>query len=989
MLVCLLWACSGGSPAVTTDEGGGLPDALTGDGSMEILLPDMMSKDMGGDFPDYGYVPDLVDGGAVDAVADLVYPVDGPVPDVTPVDVPPEDVPVDMGPNWCAVDGGFGCACQFHEDCNSGWCVETPNGFFCSETCVEECPAEEWVCTLVQDPPDTIGVCMPAHGSLCNPCSLNQECQGTVVGQEVLCIDMGEDGSFCGGDCSINGYACPSGHVCENVTGVDGTKAKQCVPDSGQCSCSPLAVELSLETDCYRENEYGICEGARGCSQEGLSDCSAAVPAPEICNGEDDDCNGVSDDNLVQEECDVENEYGACPGTVLCVGGEAICQGPAPAAETCDGLDNNCDGTTDEDFGDCDEDGISDCIETDDDADGWPDESDNCSCHQNPQQLDFDSDGQGDACDPDDDNDGVPDDLDCAPVDAMVYPGVPEECNGADDDCDDLVDEGFLDTDQDGEADCVDLDDDGDGKPDNQDNCPSIANSEQEDADFDGQGDACDPDDDGDGYQDGADCGPLDKNVYPGAPELCDCKDNNCDGTPDEGYTDTDQDGIADCCEDDTDGDGVPDAIDNCPFESNPDQTNTDGDLLGDQCDPDDDNDGVIDALDCNPVEVKAYPNAPEVCDGVDNDCDGTVDNGYPDLDQDGEANCVDIDDDGDGVADIVDICPFFPDPLQFDTDKDGFGDACDGDDDGDGDFDLTDCEPKNGDVFHGALEFCNGKDDNCDGIIDETGAQGCVQLFPDNDGDGFGQEGGDKCLCMLEPPYTSFQGGDCDDTSQAVNPLVPEICNGKDDDCDGLSDPPGAQGCTDFFLDVDEDGFGTAADKSCQCGPEAPFSAQEVGDCDPEKPEVFPGNPESCDELDNDCNGVVDDVGEGNCNPFYQDGDGDGFGDDADFICSCQPKPALGYTASEGGDCNDSSPLVHPLAEEICGDQLDNNCDGVKEENCSPSEVLTTFVSAGGTQSGGSFSVSYGIGMYAAETGLSNPGGFSVDIGIANATAK
>jgi len=826
---------------------------------------------------------------------------------------------------------------------------------------------------------------MPVHAKLCNPCLKNQECQGIVLGSKSLCVDLGPAGGFCGGDCSDTGHACPAGYSCEEVDGIDGESGEQCVPADGECECSSLAIEEGLSTACYAENEYGLCEGERACEAGGLSECSAAEPGPEICNGEDDDCNGVADDDLIQEECLVENEYGACVGTVLCVGGDPICQGKEAGAEICDGLDNDCDGGTDEDYSDCDLDGIADCIETDDDADGWPDEMDNCPCFQNPNQLDTDNDKEGDGCDLDDDNDGVADELDCEPLNASVFPGEPEGCNGLDDDCDDLVDEGFLDTNQDGEADCVDLDDDGDGIPDELDNCSLMSNVEQLDTDFDLQGDACDPDDDADGFPDDGDCDPLDKMVYPGAPEMCDCKDNNCDGNADEGYTDTDGDGIADCCEDDTDGDGVPNAIDNCPYVENPDQVNTDGDLQGDACDADDDNDGVIDELDCAPQQVKAYPNAPEICDGVDNDCDGTVDNGYPDLDQDGEANCVDPDDDGDSVADVVDKCPFIPDPLQWDTDGDGFGDACDGDDDGDGDFDLIDCEPLNAEVHHQATEFCNGKDDNCNQVIDEPGSMGCMELYPDFDEDGFGSAGDMQCLCTLEPPYESFQGGDCDDDNEAVNPLVSEVCNGKDDNCDELVDPAGTKGCTDFFLDTDEDGYGEANEVQCLCGPEAPYTASEVGDCGPDNSDVFPGNPEFCDGEDNDCNGAADDVGEEGCLHFHKDADNDGYGAEEDYICACFPDEEEGYVVTQGGDCDDDDEDVNPDAEEVCGDQIDNNCDGIKENLCYPTAWSATFVSAGLGGVSGDFRLDCGVGMAPASTELkkvSGPG-FSVEMGL------
>jgi len=797
-LLLLVGACSGGGGSTVTldsefpDDADGGVVADGGEGADSVpILPDARKPD---DIfiweIDQFEPPDGLTNDADDALADL-----------------PFDLPLDGGPGWCTNPGDFGCECTANMDCNSGWCVETADGYVCTKTCVEECPLD-WSCVQFQAAPDVVYACVPTHARICRPCGKSQECQGNAIGIESACINMGPAGNYCGGNCSDSGAPCPDSYECQDVQSVEGETLSQCIPIDGECACTPFAVSEGLSTACYAENEYGLCGGDRTCLEEGLTDCSAPIPAPEICNGLDDDCNGVADDDLVQEECFVENQYGACTGTVLCVGGEPICQGKEPAAETCDGLDNNCDGQVDEEFSDCDLDGIADCIETDDDADGIMDGADNCPCMQNPTQFNSDGDAQGDTCDPDDDNDGVDDVEDCEPLNPNVFPGVPEGCNGLDDDCDDLVDEGFLDSDQDGQADCVDNDDDGDTVPDGLDNCPEIPNLDQLDTDFDQEGDLCDADDDGDGYADDNDCDPLNKKVFPGAAELCDCLDNNCDDVADEGFADTDSDGIADCCEDDTDNDGVPDGADNCKYVANLDQLNTDGDAQGDACDADDDNDTVIDELDCAPLEKLAYPNAPEVCDGVDNDCDDTVDNNFPDLDEDGVADCIDPDDDGDLVPDPDDICPFVADPLQLDSDNDGFGDACDGDDDGDGDFDITDCEPLNPLVHKAAAEICNGKDDNCDDAVDEPGSAGCVPVFPDVDQDEFGEADGESCRCTLEPPYTSFFGGDCDDNNKFINPAMDDICNGLDDDCDGDVDPIGCEPDATWLHQVSGGGF-------------------------------------------------------------------------------------------------------------------------------------------------------------------------------------
>jgi Putative metal-binding motif/FlgD Ig-like domain/Thrombospondin type 3 repeat len=348
------------------------------------------------------------------------------------------------------------------------------------------------------------------------------------------------------------------------------------------------------------------------------------------------------------------------------------------AAELCDGKDNDCNGLIDDGIGDADGDGISDCIEADDDADGVLDAADNCSVSYNPTQLDGDHDGQGDACDGDDDGDGVADSLDCAPLDAMVFPGAAELCDGKDNTCDGGIDEGYPDSDRDGRADCIEADDDADGVLDAADNCPVSYNPIQLDTDQDGQGDACDLDDDQDGTPDDQDCAPLDPLSHPGAPESCDGQDNDCDGRIDEGFLDSNEDGQANCVDVDDDGDGVLDTMDNCPWTYNPLQTDTDHDGLGDACLGDADGDGTPDYSDCAPHDPDVGPGKTEFCDGKDNDCNGEVDEGFVDQDGDGVKDCVDLDDDGDEVRDRADNCPAEYNPDQADGDQDGTGDSCD-----------------------------------------------------------------------------------------------------------------------------------------------------------------------------------------------------------------------------------------------------------------------------------------------------------------------
>lgn len=137
---------------------------------------------------------------------------------------------------------------------------------------------------------------------------------------------------------------------------------------------------------------------------------------------------------------------------------------------------------------------------------------------------------------------------DCGVLDSSTYLGVEEICDGKDNDCDEIVDEGFVNMDKDGFVNCVDLDDDNDGLLDVEDNCIIKVNFEQVDNDFDGVGDECDEDDDGDGVFDLGD---------------------NCLMKVNGSQSDQDSDGKGDECDDDDDGDNVFDVDDNCSFEKN------------------------------------------------------------------------------------------------------------------------------------------------------------------------------------------------------------------------------------------------------------------------------------------------------------------------------------------------------------------------------------------------------------------------------------
>ena len=108
-------------------------------------------------------------------------------------------------------------------------------------------------------------------------------------------MTYGDGLSSCGGGCNLE-TPCPSGYSCQEIATTAGVESFQCVSTAGVCLCSDLAIESSLATPCQIENEHGTCTGVRACLPEGLSDCNANTPAEETCNGVDDDCDGSVDE---------------------------------------------------------------------------------------------------------------------------------------------------------------------------------------------------------------------------------------------------------------------------------------------------------------------------------------------------------------------------------------------------------------------------------------------------------------------------------------------------------------------------------------------------------------------------------------------------------------------------------------------------------------------------------------------------------------------
>ncbi len=686
--------------------------------------------------------------------------------------------------------GAPGSKCTFHGDCKADWCVETPTGKKCSELCVDQCTVTGWGCKKAQTLGEEVLICLPLFPHLCEPCNTDEECSAGLgdIGDKCIARDDGQ-GSFCGGDCST-GVACPDNYECAEVDfGAGGGIKKQCVPVDGvgECTCSDAAIARAASTSCTTSNDFGTCAGERVCGTDGLTDCLADVPVAEACNGEDDNCNGEVD------EADATG----------CI-------------------------TYYKDF----------------DSDGFGVNLDSqCLCVPDIVYK---------AVEPGDCNDGK----------AQIGPGQPELCNEIDDNCNKLIDEEdalgckdyFADKDEDGwgNADAV--------------KCLCVPDKVNN-------------------VQKPGDCDDNDELAFPAALEACGGKDTNCDGkVAPQGspgcisfYKDSDNDGF-----------GAPNDQ-KCLCAADPPYT-------------------ALKNTDCNDLVSAIAPDADEFCDTIDNDCDGAIDEG-------GAVDCI---------------------VYYKDADQDTFGKPGDtqclcGPTGGYTSLAPTDCNDLLGSVNPGGAEVCNGVDDDCDGETDEPEAGGCVVYYEDADEDGYGIENS-ICLCAPEAPFVALEPGDCNDQLDEQNPDIAELCNdgGVDNDCDGLTDEADSVGCGTLFLDEDEDGFGSD-DSQCLCGPTDSYTAALAGDCADTNELVGPGATEACDGADNDCDGAIDEEDALNCEVYYEDADKDGYGALASSKCLCGP--ATPFLASAPQDCNDANADVNPDGVEVCGDGLDNDCNGSANE--------------------------------------------------------
>lgn len=240
------------------------------------------------------------------------------------------------------------------------------------------------------------------------------------------------------------------------------------------------------------------------------------------------------------------------------------------------------------------------------------------------------------------------------------------------------------------------------------------------------------------------------------------------------------------------------------------------------------------------------------------------------------------------------------------------------------------DCDDSDDAIHPWSRELEDGRDNNCNGKVDEGFVD--IRFYLDSDGDGFGDPEVSQ-LQRRKPTGYVRNSLDCNDSEAQDNPEADEVLDNRDNDCDGSID----EGGSTYFRDVDGDGFGVPDDAIDSLDPVDGYVKND-DDCDDNNGDISPGASEEFDGVDNNCNGTIDEGFEER--EYYRDVDGDGYGDAADTVFEYSP-PAGFVTNSTDNCINIPNPGQGDIDNDGIGDACDNftdtDADGTQDsvDNC------------------------------------------------------